>query len=457
MATQSAPLVSLQAPKDVSLSKIEAELSQIWQMYNDTSGQDGTQIGAMRAATFTLVVYEPEETQQLLGALGFYRGPIDGIQGPQTEAAIRAAQKIYGLPIDGHPSATLLAELRKAATHQAQLNGSSVSLYSESSSASAMADAIASQNPCRIISLFPNAENDDGVTAQVSAYCPIQKRTQSTLICCEYISLKGTEVALERVSSLVASLLISELPKFLWWKGAPEINLALFRSVGSLCNVVVIDSSRFPEPESELLQLWTLAREGIQVADLNWSRLAAWQELAAEAFDPPQRRAALKDVDQVTVDFEKGNSAQAFMYLGWLASRLQWRPISYRREQGDYDLHLIELATTDNRKVVVELAGVPTAAIGQVVGDLIGLRLTSTNLDADCCTILCSETTGCMRLESGGGAQNCKVQQVSALADQQAELLLSQQLQRWGRDLLFEESMGLTAEVLQLNVNSDPE
>jgi glucose-6-phosphate dehydrogenase assembly protein OpcA len=450
MVTQSAPLVSLQAPKDVSLSQIETELSQIWQMYNDASGQDGTQIGAMRAATFTLVVYEPEETQQLLGALGFYRGPIDGIQGPQTEAAIRSAQKRYGLTVDGHPSPALLARLRNAASGHAQLDGSSVSLYAESSSASAMADAIASQNPCRIISLFPHAEEDGGVTAQVSAYCPIQKRTQSTLICCEYISLKGTEVALERVSSLVASLLISELPKFLWWKGAPEINLPLFRSVGSLCNVVVVDSCRFSEPQTELLQLWNLAREGIQVSDLNWSRLAAWQELAAEAYDAPQRRAALKEVDQVTIDFEKGNSAQAFMFLGWLASRLQWRPIAYRHEPGDYDCHFIELATTDNRKVMAELAGAPTAAIGHVVGDLIGLRLASTNLAADCCTILCSETTGCMRLESGGGAQNCKVQQVSALADQQAELLLSQQLQRWGRDLLYEESMDLTAEILQL-------
>lgn len=452
MATQSAPLVSIQAPKDVSLSQIETELSQIWQMYNDGSGQEGgTQIGAMRAATFTLVVYEPEETQQLLAALGFYRGPIDGIQGPQTEAAIRAAQKQYGMTVDGHPSDALLAKLRDGAAMQTPTEGSVASSYSDSSSGAQMADAIATQNPCRIISLFPIAGEDEGVNAQVSAYCPIQKRSQSTLICCEYITLKGAESALQRVSSLVASLLISELPKFLWWKASPDINIELFRSVGGLCNVVVVDSSRFQNPLPQLLHLWQLNQEGIQIADLNWSRLAAWQELAAEAFDPPQRRSALRDVDLVTIDFEKGNPAQAFMYLGWLASRLQWRPVSYRREQGDYDLHYVELATLDERKVTAELAGVPTANSGQVLGDLIGLRLMSTNPKADCCTILCSETTGCMRLESGGSAQNCQVQQVSALADQQAEVLLGQQLQRWGRDLLFEESLGLTADVLKLS------
>jgi len=59
------------------------------------------------------------------------------------------------------------------------------------------------------------------------------------------------------------------------------------------------------------------ARVGTPVADLNWLRLSAWQELTAEA-DPPQRRAALKEVDRVTIDYEKGSPAQALMFLvGW--------------------------------------------------------------------------------------------------------------------------------------------
>ncbi|MBD2020431.1 peptidoglycan-binding protein, partial [Leptolyngbya sp. FACHB-36] len=140
MAPQSAPLVSLQAPKDVSLSKIEAELSQIWQMYN-AANQDGSNLGAMRAATFTLIVYEPEETQQLLAALGFYRGPIDGIQGPQTEAAVKAAQKAYGLPTDGKYSPELLEELRQAIANKVTKNGTAEPPYS--GSGGAIADAIA--------------------------------------------------------------------------------------------------------------------------------------------------------------------------------------------------------------------------------------------------------------------------------------------------------------------------
>jgi len=42
-------------------------------------------------------------------------------------------------------------------------------------------------------------------------------------------------------------------------------------------------------------------------------------------------------------------------------------------------------------------------------------------------------------MEAGGGAQSCRFQQVTPLADQKAEIL-SQQLQRWGQDALYEES-----------------
>jgi glucose-6-phosphate dehydrogenase assembly protein OpcA len=86
---------------------------------------------------------------------------------------------------------------------------------------------------------------------------------------------------------------------------------------------------------------------------------------------------------------------------------------------------------------------------GDVIGDLIDFKLSSTNLEADCCTVICSETRGCMRMEAGGGAQSCRVQHVTPLADHSAELLMSQQLRRWGRDVLFEESLALVAQILQ--------
>ncbi|MCG6135341.1 MAG: glucose-6-phosphate dehydrogenase assembly protein OpcA [Nostoc sp. LLA-1] len=446
MISQAPTIFSLQAPKDISLNEIETELNQIWQSYGIT-GADGGLPAATRATTFTLVVYEPEETQYLLAALGFYNGPIDGILGPQMAAALRQVQVKYGLSETGTATPETLAILRE---EFAKRQGSENVTYNFSPNSPTIADEIALRNPCRIIALFPIAGEDEGVKAQVSAYCPIQKQSSSTLICCEYITLSGTAAALERVGGMIPALLIGGLPKFLWWKATPDPNNALFKRLAAVCNNVIVDSCNFNEPESDLLSLQELVETGIPLADLNWRRLAAWQELTAQAYDSPHRRTAIKEIDRVTIDYEKGNTTQALLFLGWLASRLEWLPVSYKRENGDYEITQIRFVTQDQRHVEAELAGVPVADVGEVGGDLIALRLSSTNPQADCGTVICSETGGCMRMETHGGAQSAGLfQQVSSLSEQKAEALLSQQVQRWGRESMFEESLGIIAKILK--------
>ncbi|MGL5874938.1 MAG: glucose-6-phosphate dehydrogenase assembly protein OpcA [Xenococcaceae cyanobacterium] len=456
MTTTSPPLVSLQAPKDVSIEEIEAELRKIWQ--SQGAGEEGA--SATRATTFSLVIYEPDETQQLLAALGFYTGPIDGIAGPRNEAAIKAAQKTYGMEVDGKASAQLLsklqAELATVKETGSLNNGNKTAAlnYSPDYEGAGIADAIAAANPCRIITLCPVIGEDLGVKVQVSAYCPIKKQNQNTLVCCEYINLSGTAEALERIGGIIAELMISGLPKFVWWKATPTADYALFKRLVGRSNTFIVDSSTFTYSEADLLTITELLKQDIVISDLNWRRLAPWQELAAEAFDPPERRSAIYEVDRVTIDYEKGNQAQALMYLGWLASRLQWTPVSYHTEGGDYDIRKIQFTSDKQSKIEAELAAIPTGDWGEVAGDLISLRLSSTNLEADCCTILCSSTTGCMRMEAGGGAQSGYLQQVTPILDQKTENLLAQQLQRWGRELLYEESMTVTGQILQLFAES---
>lgn len=450
--TQTTPLVSLQAPKDVSIDQIESELSQIWESYRDVGG-NGDSPAAVRATTFTFIVYEPEETQQLLATLGFYTGPVDGIIGPGTIQAIRAAQKAYGLPRTGKTTTELIQHLRDdVATHlRSGATGEGVKRKNlNAASGMGLADAIAVANPCRIIALCPTGGEDVGVQAQVSAYCPVNKRGSSTLTCCEYISFQGVESALERVSGLFPELMIMDLPAFLWWKGTPDPHHGLFKRLVDHVTCVIVDSSDFSESEKDLLNLAQLMESGITIADLNWKRIAAWLELTAEAFDPPERRAAIREIDRVTIDYEQGNCSQALMYLGWLASRLQWRPISYHQEYDDYQIKRVRLMAPDQRSIEVELGAIPMGDPGDVVGDLIALRLESTNVDADCGMVLCSETGGCMRMEAHGGAQTGRVQQVTPLFDQDTEQILSQQLQRPSRDVLYEESLMVTAQVLKL-------
>lgn len=455
MTTDTPPLVSLQAPKDVSIDELEASLSGIWQSYNNND--DG--LAATRATTFTFVVYEPEGTQQLLTALGFYSGPIDGIAGPRTILAIKAAQKAYGLEVTGKSNQQLLSKLQEifaqsvAEGKLTSADEKAAQMYPSDLEGAGLADAIAAINPCRIITLCPTAGEDEGVSAQVSAYCPINKRSQQTLICCEYITLRGTAAALDRIGGIIYELLISELPKYIWWKASPEPEYGLFKRLATQSDSVIIDSSTFRDPDVDLLKIGEMLEQKMPMADLNWGRLAAWQELTAEAFDAPERRSAITEIDQVTIDYEKGNPAQAWMFLGWVASRLKWLPVAYHHEDGDYDIRRVTFMSSDKQTIEAELAGVPIADFGDVAGDLISIKLSSTNLQADCCTVLCSETTGCMRMEASGGAQSCRIQQVTSLADQNTEQLLGQQLRRWGQDHLYQESMEMTYKILKL-VNS---
>lgn len=313
-----------------------------------------------------------------------------------------------------------------------------------------VADAIASAYPCRIVSLIPQSGSDEGLQAQVSAYCPIEKRSAKSLVCCETISLMGTPDAFERNAGTIEGLMLGDLPSYVWWKASPSFDSGLFRHLARVSNMSIVDSSAFDEPEAVLQRAIELLESGVAIADLNWKRLAAWQELAAEAFDPPERRASLSEVDRVTIDYETGNQTQALMFLGWLASRLQWKPESFEYEGGDYDIRRVRFVAPDQRPITVELAGIPVADAGDVVGDLIGLRLGSTNADADCCTVLCSESTGCMRMEAGGNAQSCQIRQVTPLFDQRTEMLIAQQLRRTGPDQLYSESMAVTHEILEL-------
>ncbi|MEO1131919.1 MAG: glucose-6-phosphate dehydrogenase assembly protein OpcA, partial [Cyanobacteria bacterium J06639_1] len=313
-------------------------------------------------------------------------------------------------------------------------------------------EAFATQNPCRVIDLRSKTEGDESapVEAQVAAYCPVDGGGSSGLVCCEYITLQATEAAFERACSTIASLLIADLPAYLWWRGDLDLDSSLFQQLVNLSHRVIVDSSTFVYPEEDLQEMHLLVTRNNYCGDLNWRRLNSWQELTAQAFDPPERRASLGAIDRVTVDYNAANPCQAMMYVGWLASRLGWEPRTrVQRVEHDYAIDDFTFRSPTGVEVLVELAAVPTAA--DTPGELTGLRLNSSDPNADACTVLCSETTGCMRMEVMGGAQSCRIQQVSSVDRQAAETLLAQQLQRIGNDQLYEESIAMVERMLNLS------
>jgi glucose-6-phosphate dehydrogenase assembly protein OpcA len=450
MSTQSPPVVSLRSPMDVSVADIEHELGQIWKDYQPESlTQDA--IVATQATTFTLMVYEPEPTQHMLSVLGFYNGPIDGIFGPAQVKAIRAAQLAYRVAVTGKLDRETMGKIQAAYHEKIATTQDTHALAVEKdvdNRGYVVTDAIANTNPRRIVTVCPVMSEDTGVTAQVSVYCPMKKQYLNTLVGSEYVTLRATPDALDRNGESIANLAVPEFPQFLWWKDTPTPTKPLFLQLAARAHSVIFDSAEFETSEAELLQLHEILDRGTPVIDLNWRRIAGWQELTAEAFDPPARRKDITEIDRVDVNYEAGNPAQALMFLGWLSSRLQWQPVSYKHTGGDYDLREVDFVAPDGRKIHTELAGMPTANIGEIPGDLMGVRLNSTNPKANCITVLCSEVAGCMQMEMRGGTQTARVEEVSSLSERNAEDLLAEYLQRWGRDLLYEQTMTVVAQIL---------
>ncbi|MCP1675377.1 membrane-bound lytic murein transglycosylase B [Natronocella acetinitrilica] len=75
------------------------------------SGQPGLQTSEP-ADSDPLRRDDVEELQQRLADQGFDPGPVDGILGRQTRAAVRAFQRANDLPADGYPDPRLLEQLR---------------------------------------------------------------------------------------------------------------------------------------------------------------------------------------------------------------------------------------------------------------------------------------------------------------------------------------------------------
>jgi glucose-6-phosphate dehydrogenase assembly protein OpcA len=210
-------------------------------------------------------------------------------------------------------------------------------VYVPSQSAAKELDSIltdvAAARPCRAILIVADSEAPQGtLTAEVTSRCTLPSGA-SKQVCCEQVTITSADDQLEDVPSAVAPLMLSDLPVYLWWHAEPRItDQKLFRRLVDLSNRVVIDSTRFPNPESELARMAAVLTETPRwtaISDLNWARLTAWRALLAGFYDIADYRGPLNDLTRVIIRYapSKGSSvipARPLLLGGWLASRLRW-------------------------------------------------------------------------------------------------------------------------------------
>src|SRR3954453_12802631 len=127
---------------------------------------------------------------------------------------------------------------------------------------------------------------------------------------------------LKTVDRIVDPLLVPDLATMVW---APHGHSEAVDALRRLAQIILVDSQDEPDVGDALARAAELSEEAY-VVDLAWLRSTPWRERVAAIFDPPQMRAGLPGISSVTVRHREDSQASALLYVGWLSSRLGWKP-----------------------------------------------------------------------------------------------------------------------------------
>jgi len=181
---------------------------------------------------------------------------------------------------------------------------------------------LAERHPSRTIVLVPEPDADDGLEADVEVDCyPVGEDRKVSM---ETIRLKLCGNRAQAPASVVAPLLLPDLPVFLRWRGLPPFGDRCFDQLVDTVDRLIVDSTEWtglPEPYERLAEIF----ERVAVSDIAWARTSRWRPHLATLWP------GIADVSRLKV---KGTEAQAHLLAGWLRSRLG-RQIELEHEAAD--------------------------------------------------------------------------------------------------------------------------
>jgi len=269
----------------------------------------------------------------------------------------------------------------------------------------------------------------------------------------ETITINADPKVSGHLASLVAPLLVSELPTFLWWPSGDFANSPMFRDLVEIVDRLIVDSAQLGNEANAVAQLRSLLDEEDDpwIGDFTWLRLAPWRQLIAQFFDPPDVQPCLGTISQITIAYaqkrqdQSSGFAAALLTVGWLASRLGWEIIEplEQRKAGGWTAPL--RATEGGRRRDIQLRLVPDQSpearfsLRSVeivsVGDAEGVfRIERTDMD----DLITSSETANVPLVS---------RMVYSRRPENIEML-GEELQRFGPDRIFEDAIRFATRLL---------
>ena len=189
--------------------------------------------------------------------------------------------------------------------------------------------ALTGRQPSRsILMVADERASDAGLDAWVSLFCTTPLGGGER-VCGEQIVMEAKGPAILDLPGTVLPLLLTNVPTFLWWLVGNPFAHPIYENLVRAVDRVILDSLTFTQPQTDFADAARHAADGPAiVTDLGWARLAPWRSLIAQVFDPRGMRPYLNDLERVRLTTYTGSPALAWLFAGWLASRLDWRLIS---------------------------------------------------------------------------------------------------------------------------------
>jgi glucose-6-phosphate dehydrogenase assembly protein OpcA len=256
----------------------------------------------------------------------------------------------------------------------------------------------------------------------------------------------------ESLDTLVIPLLIPHLQSFLWWQGKPDPLAPALRSLASICDRLILDSScgtgeQLREVSEQLAAVGLpnspLGR--LVIGDMTWTRLDGLREALTRAYDEGRRAEYLPSVRRVEIVGFRGLTVPVtcgeLLMAGWIASRLgctspTWTPegVSLRVEGSGH-------------RALFSFSGIKGhhTSTGSVRPPVETVRITS-ELRGRNLSVALKWDDGDGRLSVHETGQPVIRRTVPVPQPDETEVV-SRELARLGRDLIFEESLALAAKI----------
>jgi Glucose-6-phosphate dehydrogenase subunit len=172
---------------------------------------------------------------------------------------------------------------------------------------------LAERHPSRGIVLLPDPDADvDRIDAHLSLHCSALADHEGVNLCTEVIQLRLRGRRAAAPASVVAPLLIADLPVFLRWRGRPPFRAHHFRGLLDLADRLIVDSGEWDDVPADYSAFVGLF-ERAACSDIAWGRSERWR-LALASLWP-----GIAELDELRV---RGPLADALLLVGWLRSRL---------------------------------------------------------------------------------------------------------------------------------------